>query len=100
MPAERRAVGVDVGGSKLRGGLVSPDGQSVARLEREMEAWKGPAGVLAHLKGLITRLFDSIDRAGDAGIGIAAGGQIHRKTHAVVPSRHGHWPSASVPTAP
>ena len=91
MPAERYAVGIDLGGSKLRGGLLSESGQLVARLEMQTEAWKGAAGVLANLKGLITRLLDSTDRSRLAGIGIAAAGQIHPKTHAVVDAPNLGW---------
>jgi predicted NBD/HSP70 family sugar kinase len=91
MPAERYAVGIDLGGSKVRGGLLSPDGRLVARLERETEAWKGPGAVLANLKDLITRLLDPTDRSNVAGMGIAAAGQIHPKTHAVVYARNLRW---------
>jgi glucokinase len=91
VPPERYAVGIDLGGSKLRGGLLSDAGQLVARLEMQTEAWKGPAGVLANLKGLITRLLDSTDRSRIAGIGIAAAGQIHPKTHAVVYAPNLEW---------
>jgi len=91
MPPERYAVGIDLGGSKLRGGLLSQDGQLVARLEMQTEAWKGTAGVLANLKGLITRLLDSTDRARVVGIGIAAAGQIHPKTQAVVYAPNIGW---------
>ncbi len=83
MPPDRYAVGIDLGGSKLRGGLVSLSGQLVGRLEVQTEPWKGPAGVLANLKGMISRLVDSTEPARVAGIGIAAAGQIHPKTQAV-----------------
>jgi glucokinase len=91
MPPERYAVGIDLGGTKLRGGILSQDGRLVARLEIETEAWKGTAGVLANLKGLITRLLDSTDRSRVAGIGIAAAGQIHPKTQAVVYAPNLGW---------
>ncbi len=91
MSLDRYAVGIDLGGSKLRGGLLSQAGQLVARLEMQTEAWKGPAGVLANLKGLITRLLDSTDRSRVAGIGIAAAGQIHPKTHSVVYAPNLNW---------
>ena len=34
MPADRYAVGIDLGGSKLRGGLLSQEGQLVARTQQ------------------------------------------------------------------
>jgi len=91
VPPDRYAVGIDLGGSKLRGGLLSSSGQLIGRLEVQTEAWKGPSGVLANLKGVITRLLDSTDPARVAGIGIAAAGQIHPKTHAVVYAPNLEW---------
>ena len=41
--SERYAIGIDLGGSKLRGGLLSQDGQLVARFERaarKLDVWK------------------------------------------------------------
>jgi glucokinase len=91
VPPDRYAVGIDLGGSKLRGGLLSSSGQLVGRLEMQTEAWKGPSSVLANLKSVITRLMDSTDPARVAGIGIAAAGQIHPKTHAVVYAPNLEW---------
>jgi glucokinase len=88
---DRYAVGIDLGGSKLRGGLLSSAGQLVGRLEVQTEAWKGSVSVLAKLKSVITRLLDSTDLARVAGIGIAAAGQIHPKTHAVVYAPNLEW---------
>lgn len=91
MPPDRYAVGIDLGGSKLRGGLLSSSGQLVGRLEVQTEAWKGAASVLANLKSVITRLMDSTDPARVVGIGIAAAGQIHSKTQAVVYAPNLQW---------
>jgi glucokinase len=91
VPPDRYAVGIDLGGSKLRGGLVSLSGQLVGRLEVQTEPWKGPAGVLANLKRVISRLIDSTEPARVAGIGIAAAGQIHPKTQAVVYAPNLEW---------
>jgi len=91
VPPDRYAVGIDLGGSKLRGGLLSAAGQLAGRLEVQTEAWKGSASVIAKLKSVITRLLDSTDPARVAGIGIAAAGQIHPKTHAVVYAPNLEW---------
>jgi glucokinase len=91
MPADRYAVGIDLGGSKLRGGLLSEHGQLVARVETQTEAWKGSASVLANLKRMIGELLDSTERSHVTGIGIAAAGQIHPKTHAVVFAPNLNW---------
>ena len=91
MPADRYAVGIDLGGSKLRGGLLSESGQLVARVETQTEAWKGTASVLANLKRIVAELLDSTDRSRVTGIGIAAAGQIHPQTHAVVYAPNLQW---------
>src|SRR3972149_2762508 len=91
MPADRYAVGIDLGGSKLRGGLLSEAGQLAGRIEAQTEAWKGPAGVLANLKRALSQLLDSTDRSRVTGIGIAAAGMIHPKTHAVVYAPNLEW---------
>jgi glucokinase len=91
MPADRYAVGIDLGGSKLRGGLLSESGQLVARVESQTEAWKGTASVLANLKRIVAELLDSTDRSRVTGIGIAAAGQIHPQTHAVVYAPNLQW---------
>jgi glucokinase len=91
VPPDRYAVGIDLGGSKLRGGLLNSSGQLIGRLEVQTEAWKGPPSVIANLKSMITRLVDSTDPERVAGIGIAAAGQIHPKTHAVVYAPNLEW---------
>src|SRR5262249_58236751 len=80
VPPDRYAVGIDLGGSKLRGGVLSSSGQLVGRVEVQTEAWKGPPGVLANLKAVITRLLDSTDPSRVAGIGSAAARPRHRHT--------------------
>ena len=70
---------------------MSPEGQLVGRLEAQTEAWKGVPGVLANLKRVIGRLLDSTEPASVSGIGIAAAGQIHPKTHAVVYAPNLEW---------
>ncbi len=96
MPSDRYAVGIDLGGSKLRGGLLTSDGELLGRLEVQTEAWKGAAGVLATLKGMISRLLDSTDPARVAGIGIAAAGQIHPVTQAVVYAPNLRWDNVPI----
>ena len=91
MAPDRFSVGIDLGGSRLRGGLVSQDGQLVARVETRTEAERGVPGVLANLKRVIAQLLDSSDPSRVAGIGIAAAGQIHPATHAVVYAPNLNW---------
>src|SRR5262245_4585286 len=57
----------------------------------QTEAWKPTSAVLANRTGVITRLRDPTDPSPVAGIGIAAAGQIHPKTHAVVYAPNLEW---------
>jgi predicted NBD/HSP70 family sugar kinase len=76
---DRYAVGIDLGGSKLRGGLLSPEGHLVGRLEVQTEAWKGAPGVLANLKGVMGGCSTHRARARHRHRHAAAG-QIHPKS--------------------
>jgi glucokinase len=55
------------------------------------DARQGPAAVLATLERLIARLLDAARPARVAGIGIAAAGQIHPETQAVVQAPNLGW---------
>lgn len=82
---------MDLGGSRLRVGLVSEGGQVAHRIDVPTEAHRGPAAVLASVKSLIGRLLDATDRSRVTGIGIAAAGQIHPDTQAVVYAPNLGW---------
>lgn len=82
---------MDLGGSRLRVGLVSEGGQVADRIDVPTEAHRGPAAVLASVKSLIGRLLDATDRSRVTGIGIAAAGQIHPDTQAVVYAPNLGW---------
>jgi glucokinase len=90
MPLERRWIGIDLGGSKLRAGLVSASGQLDARIEIPTEASRGVAHVLANLKQVVTRLIEAAAGRVEA-IGIAAAGHIHGETQAVVYAPNLEW---------
>ena len=91
MPADRYAVGIDLGGSKAARRPPSESGQLVAARGDLTEAWKGTSSVLASLKRIVAELLDSTDRSRVTGIGIAAAGQIHPQTHAVVYAPNLKW---------
>lgn len=70
---------------------MSNEGRVEHHVEIPTEAHRGPAAVLASVKALIGRLLDLSDRSRTAGIGIAAAGQIHPETQAVVYAPNLGW---------
>jgi hypothetical protein len=60
MVTARSDVGVDLGGSKRRGGVLPHSGQLTTRLERETEAGRGPVDLLADVRGLIPRVTERV----------------------------------------
>ncbi len=62
-------VGVDVGGTKIRAGLVSSSGKILVNVKIATEAKKGRAAVLKNIEKAVGGVWD--DRAGAVGIGLA-----------------------------
>lgn len=91
MPPGSDCIGIDLGGTRLRGGLVSSTGQLAARIEVNTHAAQGPAHVLGNLKNVISELLQTAGTGRVAGIGIATAGQIHRDTQAVVYAPNLRW---------
>jgi glucokinase len=77
-------LGLDIGGSKVRAGLVSPDGAVSARAELRQAA-TGPEGVLDAARSLADRLLgDAASGIGEpvavGGIGVASAGVVDTAT--------------------
>ena len=79
MGTSRNCIGVDIGGTKIAGGLVTPDGEILRRLERPTNASEGGPKILARAGDLIAELIAS-SPGGVGGIGVASGGQINPET--------------------
>lgn len=90
-PVKPHAVGVDLGASRIRAGLLAPDGRFHARLQVPTEASKGPDGVLGNLTALIHRVLAQAGGEPVGGIGVAAAGQIHPESQAVVYAPNLNW---------
>jgi len=84
-------IGIDLGGTKIRGLLSSKDGQQLDQTMIPTEASKGPAHVLERLKALIRELLEKAGEGRVGGIGIAAAGQIHPESQAVVYAPNLGW---------
>lgn len=70
------AIGVDIGGSKLRAALVDRNGSVLRRAHTQTDAAGGPAAVIAQISGLLEELEARLEADRILGVGIAAPGPI------------------------
>jgi|ERR1700728_1965900 len=56
----RYAIGVDLGGTELRAGLVTIDGVLVAHDQTRTAAEQGPAAVIDQIEGLVSRIIKDV----------------------------------------
>src|SRR3712207_9233867 len=81
MASGRVAVGIDVGGTKTKGALVSDDGTVSARIEQPTERDAGTKGVIAVAEELVVRAAEAGTEL--AGIGVGAAGFVDAATGSV-----------------
>ncbi|MCG0237719.1 MAG: ROK family protein [Firmicutes bacterium] len=94
----RCAIGLDVGGTKILGGLVDETGRVLLSRRIPTPVAEGPAGVFAAMRRLIREL---LDQAGDrevVGIGLGMPGLIDRQRGISVHSPNTGW--SNVPVLP
>ncbi|MBC8161853.1 MAG: ROK family protein, partial [Roseiflexaceae bacterium] len=73
----RYIIGVDLGGTQLRAGLATPDGQVLHEIRVATLANDGPAAVIGQIVGLVAQVQDYLPAGGAlAGIGIGSPGPI------------------------
>ena len=82
----KRYVGIDLGGTNLKTGLVSPDGRILHRLTTPTEADQGPDHVLERMAQAVRDLSEQagVEAADIAGVGVGAPGPLDSKTGVVV----------------
>jgi glucokinase len=88
-------IGVDLGGTRIRAGVVEDGGRIVARTEALSDPRRGSIAVLDTLRQTVTELSASVDRL--SAIGVACAGQIHAETGVVVQAPNLGW--VNVPLA-
>ena len=88
-------IGVDLGGTRIRAGVVGDDGRLIARTETLSDPRRGPAAVLDTVRQTITELAAPLDRL--TALGIACAGQIHPESGVVVQAPNLGW--TNVPLA-
>jgi len=69
-------IGIDIGGTKIAGAMVAPDGRIVLKTERPTQAHLGAGHVLDEALGVTRELLSSMDGAHVTAIGVGAGGVI------------------------
>jgi glucokinase len=84
------AIGIDLGGTQLRAGLVDPGGRLVRRAAVATDVSGGPRGVLAQMRRLVREIASDDDEAAIAGIGVSSPGPLDTETGTVL----------SIPTLP
>jgi glucokinase len=79
----RILIGIDLGGTNVRVGAVTPAGELLAWKMAPIEAASGPQAGVAKIAGMIDALLGSLPGAVPAGIGIGSTGPIDRERGAI-----------------
>lgn len=92
MTAERVSIGIDIGGTKVAGGVVNGDGEIILRLRRDTpHRSTSPAVVEDVIVGVVEELMSQIDPDQVAAIGIGAAGFVAADRATVVFAPHLSW---------
>lgn len=89
------AVGVDLGGTSVKIGLVSRDGEIVASATRETDAQAGPTHVLGEIAAGISEVVDAADGVHAVGIG-APGSVTLDRTTVIQPPNFPGWKTVNL----
>lgn len=92
------AIGVDLGGTKLLGALVAPDGQLLAGVRHTTPAVGGPAAVFRAIRAAIEELLQQAGGRPLAGIGLGIPGLLDRERGVALLSSNLGW--RGVPVLP
>ena len=83
MSKSKSYIGIDIGGTKIAGGVVDPRGEILHRLKRPTNASEGGPAVMSRVADLAADLLSAAPGEVD-GIGVATGGQVHPETGVVL----------------
>jgi glucokinase len=89
-------IGIDLGGTKIAGGIVDDQGRVVSRLKVPTGVERGYQAVLGDVVGLVVALTEEsgLDRDEVESVGIAAAGQISRESDSIIFSPNLNWHDA------
>lgn len=96
---ERCAIGIDLGGTKINGGLVTQTGSIRTTVRRPTPVQEGASGVLQAMKNMVAEL---LNQAGDLqvmGIGLGVPGVLDRRAGTVILSPNLAWHNVPVTEA-
>lgn len=93
---ERCAIGIDLGGTNIFGGLVDGGGHLLATSRRPTPAAAGPRGVFASMKGLIRELLAQAGGRQVVGIGLGIPGLLDRAAGLSLFSPNLNWQNVPV----
>ena len=101
MSSRRTVLAVDLGGTRMRGALVSEWGEVLARDAIPTQAAKGEPAAMKRLAGLLRRLCKEARGADPVGIGVALAGPVDPETGMFsnppnLPAWHGTTPAADL----
>ena len=91
-------IGIDLGGTFIKGGIVDDEGNIITRDKVPTESEKGASGVVANIVGLCRMLLDKVNMTADdvVGIGMGVPGMIDSENGLVVYSNNLAWEDFSI----
>lgn len=82
--ANNRAIGIDLGGTKIKAALIDPDGNVLHELKERTQKHGEPRDVIDQLARIVRQLLEYTDRDPAIPIGLGVAGQIDARTGALV----------------
>ena len=91
-------IGIDLGGTFIKGGIVDDEGNIITRDKVPTESEKGASGVVANIVKLSRMLLDKVNMTADdvVGIGMGVPGMIDSENGLVVYSNNLAWEDFSI----
>lgn len=91
-------IGIDLGGTKILGGVVTPKGEILARAKKKTQADKGPEQILDRIVDVARMAAETaeIDVSDCAGLGIGAPGQIDFESGSIVYAPNLGWKNVAL----
>ena len=80
MPKQRVVFAIDIGGTKIRGAVVSESGDILARKDIPSQAEKGESAAMKRLAALLRKMSADLPDAEPVGIGMAIAGTVDPET--------------------
>lgn len=97
---ETYAIGIDVGGTTIKTGVVTPEGRIVEQLVADAKGGEGPEAVISQINRTIGRMLETFEPSHCKGIGIGCPGIVGLDSDTVShPPNLARWHDVKVGTA-